>query len=347
MVFPFYAFFLSLFLFFSGCTAVNPITLKKEFNVVSEEKEIMLGRKADPQIINHFGLYNDPDLQRYVNQVGQKIAQVSDRNHLKFYFRVLDDPMVNAFALPGGYIYVTRGILAALNSEAELAGVLGHECGHVSCRHNVTQVSESMACQIITLVAIASPGSREMVPALGSLFNTIMMGYSREKEFQADNRGVEYCFKTGYDPAAIGCFLKSLARESQTPPGYLIYLVSHPDTFERVERVRARAKVLLAMNQAVGNLSPVERGAFSGGEGKRFEGIVLADVYKTHLDGLVYGSKDNPKRITIYTIQKGETIETITKKLFGDRKKGEEIAEFNGLKYDSHLYSGQKLKIIF
>ena len=124
-------------LFLSACT-VNPVTLKREFNVVSEEREIRLGRNAAPAVAQQFGgVYDDYELQKYIDEVGQRLVEVCDRNYLQYQFHVIDSPILNAFALPGGFIFITRGLLAELENEAQLAGVLAHEIGHVVARHSL------------------------------------------------------------------------------------------------------------------------------------------------------------------------------------------------------------------
>jgi predicted Zn-dependent protease len=131
----------------SGC-ATNPATGEREISLIGEGQEIQMGQEADPQIIASMGLYEDEAIQQYVNQVGQRLAAASERPDLPWTFRVIDDPTVNAFAVPGGKIYITRGILAHMNSEAELAGVLGHEIGHVTARHSVSQMSRAQLAQL-------------------------------------------------------------------------------------------------------------------------------------------------------------------------------------------------------
>src|SRR5262245_46988192 len=128
--------------------AVNPATGHKEFTLVSESQEIQMGLEADPSIVGSLGLDPDSNRQRYVRTLGMRLVSTSERPNLPWTFRVIDDPVVNAFAVPGGHIYITRGILAHLNSEAEFAGVMGHEIGHVTARHSVTQMSRQQLAQI-------------------------------------------------------------------------------------------------------------------------------------------------------------------------------------------------------
>ena len=128
--------------------ALNPATGKRQLSLIGEAQEVEMGRETDPTIRRTFGTYDDGELQAYVERVGQRLAAVSERPELDWHFQLLDDTTVNAFAVPGGYVYVTRGILAQLDSEAELAGVLGHEIGHVTARHSVNQLSKA---QLFTL----------------------------------------------------------------------------------------------------------------------------------------------------------------------------------------------------
>ncbi|MCG6864909.1 MAG: M48 family metalloprotease, partial [Thiogranum sp.] len=140
-----------------GC-ATNPVTGRQDFVLMSESEEIALGKKYNQQILAEMPAYNDPGLTAYVNEVGQRIAHASHRPDLDYHFTVLDSSMVNAFALPGGYIYITRGIMAYLNSEAELAAVLGHEVGHVTARHSVRQQSAATATGVAGAVLGAATG---------------------------------------------------------------------------------------------------------------------------------------------------------------------------------------------
>src|SRR5690554_3198990 len=126
------------FLFLSAC-ARNPVTGKKQLVLMSEKQEIAMGQEADPQIVQAYGLYEDKALQVFIDQKGQEMAKISHRNQLDYQFKILDSPIINAFALPGGYVYFTRGIMAHFNNEAEFAGVLGHEIGHITARHSVAQ----------------------------------------------------------------------------------------------------------------------------------------------------------------------------------------------------------------
>lgn len=131
----------ALALLAAGC-AVNPATGRREFSLVSAEQEKQIGREGFPATIAEYGKYDDGRLAAYVDSIGQRLAKVSELPDLDWHFTVLDDPVVNAFAMPGGYIYITRGILAHLNSEAQLAGVLGHEIAHVTARHSARQITQ-------------------------------------------------------------------------------------------------------------------------------------------------------------------------------------------------------------
>src|SRR5215510_10303144 len=130
-----------------GC-ARNPVTGKRQIVLVSESQEIAMGRESDPQVRREYGVTDNAALQQYVQTIGKKLAAVSHRPNLEWHFAVVDSPVVNAFAIPGGYVYITRGILAYLGSEAELAGVVGHEIGHVTARHTVRQMTRAELAQI-------------------------------------------------------------------------------------------------------------------------------------------------------------------------------------------------------
>jgi len=290
-------------LFCLTACAVNPVTLEKEFMIISEEKEISIGKGADPFIVQQFGYYDDPALQDYINRVGQKLVKVCPRRDIEYYFKILDSDDINAFALPGGYIYVTRGILA-------IAGMA------------------------------AGPTTRELTVAGNLLFNSIILGYGREKEFLADFQGVDYMYKAGYNPLEMCKFQHTLSYISQGPAGYAQYLSTHPDIFDRIKRTEAQAKVLYAMQHALSREN-------KNGKDQQESAKVLADEYKSHLDGLAYGPRDCIRRIRIYEVKKGDTLESIAAREMGDDKKAREIAFLNGLEIGVQLYTGQKLKVVY
>lgn len=240
-----------------GC-AVNPVSGKQDFVLISEEAEIEMGRKAAPEVIKEFGRYDHAELQAYVQRVGEGLAAHSHRTNLVYRFTVLDSTDVNAFALPGGYIYITRGLLAYLNSEAQLAAVLGHEIGHVTARHSVQQQSAAQAADFgYTLGSILFPelrnqGAQQLFGTLGS---ALLSGYGREHELEADRLGAEYMAKSGYDPHEIievigvlkdqETFEKQLAAEEKREPRvYHGLFASHPDNDTRLQQVVASAEAL-------------------------------------------------------------------------------------------------------
>jgi predicted Zn-dependent protease len=326
--------------------AVNPVTLEKELMIISEEKELSIGRRSDPYILKQFGFYDDPILQKYIDQIGQKLVRVCRRRNIGYYFKILDADEVNAFALPGGYIYVTRGILAMMNSEAELAGVLGHEIGHVVGRDSANRISQQSLYQIIALAGMALPETRDLAMAGNLLFQSVMLGYGREKEYLADSQGVEYMSRAGYDPLQMSKFQRNLAEISQGPAGYAQYLTTHPDIFDRIHRAEAQAKVDYAMQQALARKKQ-GGGDLQGETIQRPRGLILADEYKSRLDGLAYGPRESLRRIKIYTVREGDILESIAAEEMDDIRKARELAFLNGLEVDSQLYTGQKLKVVY
>ncbi len=244
-----------------GC-AQNPVSGQQDFVMMSESQEIAMGRAADADVRKQYKVYANPALQNYVNDVGQKIARHSHRPNLHYHFTVLDSPEINAFALPGGYVYITRGIMAYLNSEAELAAVLGHEIGHVTARHGVRQQSAAQATNIS--ISIASI----FVPQLGTqlghdisnlLGGALLSGYGRDHELEADRLGAQYLARTEYDPQAmirvIGVlknqesFDAELAKqEGREPRRYHGTFATHPDNDTRLQQVVGEAKTLTVAN---------------------------------------------------------------------------------------------------
>ena len=183
--------------------ATNPVTGNSDFVLMSVEQEISLGRQANTQILKETPVYTAPKLEQLVQQVGEELASHSHRPELFYHFTVLDSTAINAFALPGGYIYITRGLLAYLNSEAELAAVLGHEIGHVTARHSVRQQSTTAVTGILGAVVSASTGVQGVDTLTNMASTAIVRGYGRNHELEADRLGAEYLAKSGYDPNAM------------------------------------------------------------------------------------------------------------------------------------------------
>jgi len=185
-----------------GCST-NPVTGRQDFVLMSEAQEIALGRKYSAEILEESPEYEDARLALLVQRVGEAIAVNSHRSNLIYRFTVLDSKDVNAFALPGGYIYITRGLLAYLNSEAELAAVLGHEIGHVTARHSVRQQSTATAVGLLGAVLAASTGVNGADQLANMMGTALVRGYGREHELEADRLGAEYMANSHYDPDAM------------------------------------------------------------------------------------------------------------------------------------------------
>ncbi|QHL85912.1 M48 family metalloprotease [Nibribacter ruber] len=239
----FYSSALAVLLLFNSC-ATNPVTGKKEVMLISEEQEIAMGQEADPQIVAQFGLYNDPEMQRFIQEKGQQMAAVSHRSNLKYTFRVLDSEVINAFAVPGGYVYFTRGIMAHLNNEAQFAGVLGHEIGHVTARHSAAQQSKATLTQGLLIGGmIFSPTLANMGQTLSQGASLLFLKFGRDAERQSDELGVEYSTKIGYDATEMADFFLTLQRSSAQAGAQEIpdFLSTHPNPGDRYSTVKQLA----------------------------------------------------------------------------------------------------------
>jgi predicted Zn-dependent protease len=264
----------------SACSrVVNPATGESELTAMSPQQELKVGREQHPQVLAEFGgSYPDPALQAYVQQIGQELTAVAELPDLPFTFTVLNSEIVNAFALPGGYVYVTRGLVALADDEAELAGVLAHEIGHVTARHSAQRYSRGVLAQgglaLGTIVAAVLGGgaAAEAVGQAGGVgAQAWLAGYSRDQEFQADDLGARYLARAGYDPGAMPSFLAKLERHDalarqlagKDDAAAASWFATHPGTADRVARAAAQA------------------GAGQGRSGK--------DAYLSAIDGLIYG----------------------------------------------------------
>lgn len=252
--------------------SVNPVTGKREFMLVSESQEKAMGLAYDPQVIAEFGLYEDQQLENFINEKGKKMGRLSHRPELDYKFRILDSPVVNAFAVPGGYIYFTRGIMAHFNNEAEFAGVLGHEIGHITARHSAKQQSDQMLAQLGFMAAmIASEDFRQYSDLAQTGLGLLFLKFGRSHESQSDKLGVEYSTKIGYDAHQMANFFQTIGRlQDQSGGAIPTFLSTHPDPGQRFSRVHELAE----KEQAKLGKTNLE---------------VDRDDYLRMIDGMVYG----------------------------------------------------------
>lgn len=246
---------------------------------MSEEQELSIGRKMAPKIEKDYGVYDSNRLQEYVAAVGERLAKVSDRPDIFFHFTVLNSPIVNAFALPGGYVYITRGLLAYLNSEAELAGVLGHEIGHITARHAVRQYTKAASYQLATGVAsVFFPEITRYGQFSDLVFMAITSGYSRKYEMEADKLGIKYISKSGYDPKAVSSVLKilELLERFSDKKTYTSLFSTHPKTEKRIFSLEREPN----------------------GESLPQSPVTGRENYLREIDGLVFG--DDPREGIIF-----------------------------------------------
>lgn len=225
----------------SGC-ATNPVSGKQEIRLFSDSEEITLGLQTKAAIIKQYGEYNDIALKQYIESVGQKLAAASERKYLPYNYTVLDTEMINAFAAPGGCIFVTRGILKAFDNEAELAAVLGHEIGHVSARHSMGALEKQYGYEIMFKLAeiLSKKDLSAMKQYSDTLAGLIFLGYGRENEFEADNCGVRYAVTGGYNGYGAASFFSKLEKLEGSKPTQLELLFrSHPATSDRIAKVRS------------------------------------------------------------------------------------------------------------
>ena len=256
--------------------ATNPVTGRRELALVSEAQEIQMGQEAAQQAEQSLGLVDDQALQSYVQNIGAALAAKSERPGLPWRFRVVEDATPNAFALPGGFIYVTRGLLNLMENEAELATVLGHEIGHVTARHSVNQMSRAQVAQIgLGIGSILSPRVAEYGNLLGGGLQLLFLKYGRDDERQSDELGFKYALDQGYDVREMADVFASLQRigEAAGQSPVPSWQSTHPDPGERVETARRRAA---GITQPAAGLRQNR------------------EQFLARIDGLVYG--ENPRQ---------------------------------------------------
>ena len=240
--------------FAAGC-ATNPVTGRSELALVSEAQEIQMGQEYAEQVKAQIGLYNDPALQAYVAQLGRRLAAESERPQIPWQFHVVDDAAINAFALPGGPVFITRGILTHMNSEAELVSVLGHEIGHITARHSVQQMSKQQLAGLgLGVGSILSPTVAQAAGIASTGLSVLFLKYGRDAERQADELGFKYMVRENYDPRDMAAMFQTLQRTGGSSEGRLpSWLSSHPFPEDREAAVRQRIDSMGARANMVTN----------------------------------------------------------------------------------------------
>jgi predicted Zn-dependent protease len=251
--------------------ATNPVTGKSQISLVSEGQEIEMGKQAAQEVAQSMGFVDNAGLQSYVSGIGMKMAKASERPDLPWEFHVVNDASVNAFALPGGFIYVTRGLLTAINDEAELATVVGHEIGHVTARHSVQQISKAQLAQLgLGIGSILSPRIAQLSGVASQGLGLLFLKYGRDDESQADQLGFKYALGQNYDVREMSKVFVTLERVSNQAGGGRVpeWLSTHPDPGNRVQATQARLDTL---SRPLTNT------------------ITNRDEYLQHIQGLTYG----------------------------------------------------------
>jgi len=319
-------------IFISFTTAAHAVDLNEEVKV---------GANADKFIRQYFGVYPDEDIQAYVSRIGHKLLESIEETDFNYKFLVVDDPMLNAFAVPGGYVYITRGMLAHLDSEAALAGVLGHEIGHVIGHHSYKKMKKSLGDTLLIFAGLGASlaagggadSSAAWVATTSSLSNLSSAGYGRDLEMQADEVGVIYAYDAGYDPREHSKFFNMLQfKERVSGAGYHGFLASHPETVERIIRTREKADIIINRGK------PVK---------------VNRREYLEQIKGLAYGKYDRkqgihrtPYVIDLYTAEEGDDFRKIAREVSGDESLAFEIAMINSMRQDDRIPAGMLLKVI-
>ena len=255
--------------------ARNPVTGKNELSLVSESQEIQMGQQAAQEVAQTIGFVENPALQEYVAGIGKRMAAKSERPNLPWEFHVVNDAAVNAFALPGGFIFVTRGLLAYMNNEAELASVLGHEIGHVTARHSVQQISKAQLATLgLGLGSILSSDIAQFAGLASQGLGVLFLKYGRDAENQADQLGFKYALGLNYDVREMANVFQTLGRASGGGEGRLPeWLSTHPNPENRVARTLERLDTL---RTSLANA------------------VVNREQYLEHIKGLTFG--DDPRQ---------------------------------------------------
>lgn len=234
---------LTLSIFLLACpyssAEYNVVTGRQDLILVSTEQEIGMGQSLSKKIEERFGLAEDQQVQGRVERIGQKLVEVCDRKELIYHFKVLDEDEINAVALPGGWVYVNKGLIERVKSDDELAGVIAHELGHIAAYHSVKKLQTGMTSTLLMILAAGANTDRNFKRGADLALTSLMMAYSREDEFEADRRAVKYTTAAGYDPNAIITFLETLRQVHRDKPlRPKSFFRTHPYVAERIGVVK-------------------------------------------------------------------------------------------------------------
>ncbi|MFH0838711.1 MAG: M48 family metalloprotease [Candidatus Omnitrophota bacterium] len=234
-----------LVLSLSGCATIyNPATGRQELIFLDTPQEVAIGNKVSRQVEQEYRLSRDPALNERLRVIGENIVAVCERQDVRYHFAVIREKELNAFSLPGGYVYVNTGLMEQTTDD-ELAGVLAHEIAHVAARHSIKKLQAAMGYNLLMSLALGRGEPVEYERALGIAVNIISLGYEREDEREADKLAVRYTRKAGYDPYAIITMLKKLQKlEAEDPLSMVVFLRSHPRAEERIKLVEAELEGL-------------------------------------------------------------------------------------------------------
>jgi predicted Zn-dependent protease len=304
------------------------------FTLMSESGEIETGQKLDDEIGAKMGFYTEPKLQSYVSDLVRRLVRGGTPRSFEYRVKIVDIADENAFATVGGYVYVTRGMLAQLNSETELAGVMAHEISHISHRHMAKQQTRALAYQVLGMGAMAlgatlgnESNNLGLAPlGVSAALATILSSYNQEAELEADESGLLMMAQAGYDPRGLVTFLRSIrARERLTGLGYHGMLATHPETAERIAKAETMAQ-LLASQQSFAEVD--------------------AEAYKLQLEGLPYGHRHDRLRLTLYRTEAGDSLASLRQKFMAADDKAWEITRLNRLRGNDSVQPGMLLKIV-
>lgn len=233
-----------ILILFLNCATTGPGG-KRSLILISGQQEISMGQELSKQVEKQSKVVQDSSINSYVSQIGNRIAKISDRPNLNYTFKVLADSQINAFACPGGFIYIYSGLLKKMDNEAQLAGVLAHEISHVVARHSVQRLQQVLGMEVLASIALGKESSQttEKVANLG--IGLISQGYSRQNEFEADKFGTYYMAQAGYNPLGMSELLTKLSQgENGKPSGFEGLFASHPDTQDRIKRIKEQIATL-------------------------------------------------------------------------------------------------------